>query len=270
MSADTRSASFDAADTTTVAGPRGWLNAMFNASAGGARSDQSCQVELPEPVRLLAQGDAFSFDAHITYRWRGQAVSRAELSMVADHLLPRARRIVVHWLRPIARTYPPHRAQELEDEINKRFDDYWCRLTDGVQEARFTFSSRVEPDPVVQAQMRPYWEARIKAECDHELGLQQARQADELTRRWSEVFDRLQQDPRAAHAVALSEERFAAAFRAFVDNRDRDVKDLVTLLRDAVKGHNDSGLGPSEYTRAWDAALKAFQREHGFEPADAD
>ncbi|MEU4425333.1 hypothetical protein AB0F81_32330 [Actinoplanes sp. NPDC024001] len=264
MSAETQPAQARVADGTAGGGRRSWLNDFFRAaSPGETLPEQSCQVEEREPLRLLAQGDAFCFEVHVAYRWRGHAADREQLRTHAEYLMPRARRFVTHWLRPIARSYPPHRAHVLEEDVNQRFNDYWCPLHDGDQQLRFSFTGRVEPEEAVRQQMRPYWQARIKAECDHELGLQRAQLADELTRRWSEVFERLQRDPRAAHVAALSEERFATVFGAFVDSRRKDVDELVTLLRDAVKGHHDSGLGPSEYTRAWDAALKAFEQRHG-------
>jgi hypothetical protein len=124
----------------------------------------------------------------------------------------------------------------------------------------------VEPDEAVREQLRPYWAERIKAECDHELGLQRARQAEQLTRRWSAVIEQLSSDPRATYAAKLSEQEFAEAFRLFVEQQEKVVHDLVGLLRAAVNGHADAKLSPSDYTRAWDAAIRAFERQYGLEP----
>ncbi|WP_127503246.1 hypothetical protein [Actinoplanes solisilvae] len=169
----------------------------------------------------------------------------------------------------MARSVAPHRAPRLEDEINKTAD-VWKRLRDLDRDFWFAVSVRVEPDEAVVEQMRPYWAERIKAECDHELGLQRARYAEELTTRWSGIFDQLAQDPRASFAAQLSEEEFARVFGNFVGSRRKAVHDLLDLLSSAVRGHGEAGLGPSEYTKAWDQAIKAFQKQYGLRPDDPE
>jgi hypothetical protein len=236
----------------------------------GPELEQTCRQESTEPIPLLAEGDAFNFRVFPTYMWRGYAHSRDELWDEILQLRGHARRKAVQLLRPIARTFAPHRARELEIAVNKRTDDDWWTISQQGRTYWVNLAVRAEPDELVQEQMRPYWEARIKAECDHELGLQRARQADELTRRWSTIFDNLEKDPRAAHAAKLSAEDFAAVFGSFIDARQKTVRDLLRLLRDAVDGHGEAGLGPSEYTRAWDAALKAFEHQYGLKLAEGD
>jgi hypothetical protein len=277
MSAHTHAAGFDAPSEARTHGRRGWLQNLFSPPHDairlgpyGADRELTCRHEPAEPLRVLADGDAFVFRVFPTYEWRAYADSMDELEEWTARLLPRARRTVLHVLRPIACAHQPHRARDFETEVNKRADGEWRRLTDEGREFWFMFTVRAEPDELVQEQIRPYWEARIKAECDHALGLQKAQQADELTRRWSAIFDNLEKDPRAAHAARLSGEDFAEVFGAFVGGRKKAVLDLLQLLRDAVNGQGEAGLGPSEYTRAWDEALKAFQQQYGLKATEPD
>jgi hypothetical protein len=268
MSADTRATGFDASFEDNSQSRRGRLWTFFAPHDTGFRGFDAdrqftCRLEPADPIRLLAEGDAFTFNAYPTYVWRGHAASREDLEDVARRLMPRARRTVVHVLRPIARLHHPHHAQKFEAAANEQTHEDWRRLSEDGRDVWFKFTVRAEPDEAVQEQIRPYWEARIKSECDHALGLQRAQQADELTRRWSAIFDKLEQDPRAAHAARLSGAAFAEVFGAFVGGKQKAVADLLQLLRDAVNGQGEAGLGPSEYTRAWDEAINAFQQQYG-------
>lgn len=276
MSSDTHTAGFAPFDGH----PQGWRNrfASWFAPAHeeiplspypGSREFTS-RREPAEPLRILAEGDAFAFKVFPTYEWRGEADTQEELDECGAQSLPRTRRTALHVMRPIARAHQPHRARDFEIEVNRLTERDWRPIRDGGRALRFRFTVRAEPDDLVQEQIRPYWEARIKAECDHALGLQRARQADELTRTWSAVFDKLEKDPRAAHAAKLSGVDFAEVFGAFVGGKNQNVRDLLQLLRDAVNGQGEAGLGPSEYTQAWDEALKAFQLQYGLKPTDSD
>ncbi len=259
------------------AGRRGRIRDLFFGAGSEAefviqQPDREFTVrrESQEPIRLLGDGDAFAFQVFPMFEWRGMARDRDELVAWTTPLLGRACRTAVHVLRPIARTFEPHRARDFETAANRRTHDQWWTIRDGEQAYGLTFSVTVEPDERVQEQMRPYWESRIQAECRHKLGLLRAKQVDELTRQWSLILDKLEQDPRTIHAAKLSEEDFAAVFGAFVGDRQKEVRDLLDLLRTAVSAHGEVGLGPSEYTRAWDKALKAFQRRHGLDTSDTD
>ena len=272
MSAHT--AGFDASLDGGQPGLFRWFRDLLaSAGAPGSVPEESereltCRCEPETPLRLLGGGDAFEFMVFPTYEWRGKARDRDELIEWTTSLRGRASRCAAHVLRPIARTFEPHQARDFEIAANQRTNDEWWTIRSEGHAYGLGFSVRVEPDERVQEQMRPYWEARIKAECDHQLGLQRARQVDELTRHWSLILDRLEKDPRTIHAAMLSEKEFATVFSTFVSGRQKEVRDLLDLLRTAVNTHGDVGLGPSEYTRAWDRALKAFQRQHGLDVPD--
>jgi hypothetical protein len=274
MSAHT--AGFDAPFEGRPAGMVGRFRDFFNPAAESSfvreepEREFSCRYAPPDPMRMLGDGDAFEFNVYPTLEWRGMATDREELQQWTVPLRGQAARQVGHVLRPIARTFEPHRSRDFEIAANKRTYQEWWTIRNEGRSYALGFSVRCEPDERIQEHMRPYWEARIKAECDHQLGLQRARQVDELTRHWSTILDKLEQDPRTIHAAMLSEKDFADVFGTFVEGRQKVVRDLLDLLRTAVDRHGDVGLGPSEFTRAWDQALKAFQRQHGLDVADAE
>lgn len=217
--------------------------------------------EVREPILVPAQGDAFDFRVHPAYTWTGRSASYSELRQRVDGYLDWAGGIVREQSADLARQHEPHRSHELERALNAHFAGrIWPRTSDVPQ---FTVQVRVLPDQRIREQLRPYWEQRIRLECDHNLATLRARQAEELTSRWREVLRALEDDPVARHAARLTEKQFAQVFGEYADERRRLPMELAELLRDALKGHHDLGLGPSEYTEAWDAAIRAHQRQYG-------
>ncbi|MEU8052634.1 hypothetical protein ABUL04_09960 [Micromonospora harpali] len=221
------------------------------------------RLDAPQPILVPARGDAFDFRLFAVYSWRAQHMSAEALRQRAESYLAWAAGIVRERAADLAREHEPHRSHELERALNNLLlGQHWPR-----DESRphFTVQVRVSPDERVRERLRPYWEERIRLECDHELQQLRARHTDELTRRWCEVLRALEDDPVTAHAARLAGEQFAEVFRRYVTERREAVPELLDLLREAVRGHNDLGLGPSEYTEAWDAALRTYQRQHGID-----
>ncbi|WBB89786.1 hypothetical protein [Verrucosispora sp. WMMC514] len=217
--------------------------------------------DVPQPLLVPAKGDAFDFNVHVVYFWTATNMSFDELRMRAEALLPWAGGIVRERSIDLAREHEPHRAHDLERALNNLLTGQ--RWPQEAHLPQFTVRLRVSPDERVRERLRPYWEQRIKLECDHELEKIRARQADDLTRRWAAVLQSLQDDPVTAHAARLTGEQFAEVFHRYVEERRDIVPNLVDLLREAVKGHGDLGLGPSEYTQAWDVALRTYERQQG-------
>ncbi|MFD2767722.1 hypothetical protein [Micromonospora eburnea] len=209
---------------------------------------------------MPARGDAFDFRLHAVYNWTGRNMTYDELRFRAERYLLWAGGIVREQAVDLARQHEPHRSYELEQALSARLSGQrWPRQGNLPY---FTVQVRVSPDERVRERLRPYWEDRIKLECDHELEKIKACQADDLTRRWCAVLLNLEDDPVTAHAARLAGEQFAEVFRRYVAERREAVPELVQLLREAVRGHNDLGMGPSEYTQAWDAALRTYERQH--------
>ncbi|GAB3843613.1 hypothetical protein GCM10029963_18870 [Micromonospora andamanensis] len=217
--------------------------------------------DVPQPLLVPAKGDAFDFRLHAIYIWTASNMSFEELRLRAERLLPWAGGIVRERTVDLAREHEPHRAHDLERALNNLLMHQ--RWPQDASLPQFGVHLRVSPDERVRERLRPYWEERIELECHHELQKIRAWQADDLTRRWAAVLQSLEDDPVTGHAARLAGEQFAEVFQRYVVERRDTVPDLVSLLREAVKGHGDLGLGPSEYTQAWDAALRTYERQHG-------
>ncbi|RAO56011.1 hypothetical protein [Micromonospora saelicesensis] len=217
--------------------------------------------DVPGPILVPAKGDAFDFRLHVVFNWTAQNMAYEELRLRAERYLGWAAGIVRERAVDLAREHEPHRSHDLERVLNGRLGGQrWPR--EGAV-PHFGVLIRVSPDERVRERLRPYWEDRIRLECDHELQKIRATQADELTRRWCAVLQNLEDDPVTSHAARLTGEQFAEVFRRYVEERRETVPDLIKLLREAVRGHGDLGMGPSEYTEAWDAALRTYERQHG-------
>ncbi|GIG92400.1 hypothetical protein Pen02_73360 [Plantactinospora endophytica] len=219
--------------------------------------------ETPEPIVVPAMGDAFDFLIRAVFSWTANRITYDELRYRVHQHSHWANVLVRERTATIARTFAPHRSHELQRALNADLGGQrWPRGADGPT-PRFSVHVWVTPDPRVRERLRPYWEERIRLECEHELGMLRTEQADEMTRRWRDVLESLDKDPVTSHAARLTGERFAKVFGEFVQERNQAVPDLITLLEYAVKGHGDLQMGPSEYTEAWDVALQAYRRQHG-------
>lgn len=234
---------------------------MVNVPAPPPLAELVLRREAPEPVLVAAQGDAFDFHVHPAYTFTGRGASYGDFRQRVEGHLRWAGGIVRDQAANLARQHEPHRSHEFERALNTHLTgQVWPRTGDA---PRFTVQVRVLPDPRVRDRLRPYWEERIRLECEHELATLRTRHAEDLTGRWREVLSRLEDDPVTRHAARLTEKQFAQVFGEYADERRRVPMELAELLRDALKGHHDLGLGPSEYTEAWDAAILAHQRQYG-------
>ncbi|MGC5662671.1 hypothetical protein ACN261_20070 [Micromonospora sp. WMMD723] len=221
----------------------------------------SFRQDAPHPLLVPAKGDAFDFRVHPVYVWTGRRMTFEELKYRAERYLDWAGGIVRERIIDVSREFEPHRSHDLERVLNDRLAGQRWPANESLPQ--FTAHVRVSPDERVRDRLRPYWEERIRLECEHELQKIRARHVDDLTRRWCAVLQALEADPVTMHAARLTGEQFAEVFRRYVDERRATVPELVTLLREAVRGHHDLNLGPSEYTEAWDVALRTYEREHG-------
>lgn len=217
-----------------------------------------------KPFTVPAQGDAFDFQVHATFAWTAHRMTKPDFQQRVDARMSWATSIVIEEAARGAREFFPHQANGLERTLNNRF----AGLTwPGENPLRFSARVRVQPDSRVRERLRPYWEERIKLECEHELNLLRAAHADELTRRWRAVFDGLEKELSTPHPAQLAGDRFAKVFGEYLEERRKIVPDLVTLLEQAIKG-NELVMGPLEYTEAWDLALRTYRKQYGL--ADAN
>jgi hypothetical protein len=249
-----------------------WWRSRFGPSAPQVLTPPPMSVpevvtlrrEVHDPLLVPAQGDAFDFHVFPTLSWEANQMSHDELRYRVDRLMHWALGVVREQATDRARGFAPHRAYDLERALNAEFANRSWPVGARGSIPRFRARVRVLPDPQVRRQLQPYWEQRIQLEWEHELAKLRSDQVDQMTRRWREVLANLEQDPVTAHAARLIEQqRFAEVFAEFVEERRRVVPDLVKLLEEAVKGHGDLQMGPSEYTEAWDLALRTYRRQYG-------
>ncbi|MGC5032042.1 hypothetical protein [Micromonospora sp. DT229] len=248
---------------------RRWWHAIFPPTAvpapppppAVAPARVTFRQEVPQPLLVPAKGDAFDFNLHVVYLWTATGMTFDALRLRAEALLPWACGIVRERAVDLAREHEPHRAHALERALNDLLGQQ--RWPQEGHLPQFSVRIRVSPDERVRERLRPYWEQRIALECEHELEKIRTWQADDLTRRWAAVLQNLQDDPVTAYAARLTGQQFAEVFHHYIAERRDIVPGLVELLREAVKGHGDLGLGPSEYTQAWDVALRTYERQQG-------
>jgi hypothetical protein len=251
---------------------RSWLGRLIDAIVGERVTvpytnpgPLSRRQGMSDPILLPAEGDTFDFGVRPVFTWHSEGLTTQELDSWIARLSSKARRTLSDTAADVARSFPPHRARELEARLNQDLQDRsWSHTEDRVT-LRYEVRVRVEPDERVREQMRPFWEKRIRMECEHELDRRRAELVDELTQKWSSILEKLHEDPLTSHAARLGEEQFAKVFGEFVADRKQGIQQIIELLREAVKQQNTLGLGPSEYTRSWDAALEALLRQYGLD-----
>ncbi len=265
MAMDAAAAEHRIAEELAGAGPRGWFRRLASPFRDDADVETTYAQRMTAALTVPARGDVFDFRVFPNFVWTAKGMSQRSVERWATQLSLQACRMIRAAIAPIARTFPPHHTQELEERLNTHLRNRsWPVGSDGVR-LRISPQVRVEHDPRLEDQLRPYWEQRIKLECDHELGIRRAELTEKLTRSWCDILAGLEGNPLSRHAARLTDGPFADVFVAFIDQQQSVVHEMVDLLRRAIDGHGGLGLGPSEFTRAWDAALTAFRRQHGLE-----
>jgi hypothetical protein len=69
-----------------------------------------------------------------------------------------------------------------------------------------------------------------------------------------------------AHAAQLTEDRFADVFGNMLATRGEAADKLIGLLQNAISDHQKIGL--YEFTEAYDAALKSYEKQAGLASPD--
>ncbi|WP_157240021.1 hypothetical protein [Catenuloplanes japonicus] len=220
-------------------------------------------LTLSHIVSVPAQGEAFAFDVEIFQSWSVTGGSHEFLARRAAQLSLDARRGVRRLAMEMSRRFAPHQAVAFEAALN---DEVSARQPWTVNEGALVLvceaSVRVHPDTRIREQTREFWERRVAMECEHELEVRRAALVDELVSTWASVIEKLEDNPFAPPSAKLAEDDFAKVFAAFKEQRGDAGRRLVDILERAVRG-TEMRMGPSEYTKAWDAALTALLKEYG-------
>ncbi len=141
------------------------------------------------PITVFARGHVFTFAVHAAFTWCAQGLRPDQLAWYAHYFTPRATQRLTQIATGLARTVPPHRADDLEERLQHvlSHQEPWPFERGG-----HTVTCRVEAwirlDERVRRTLQPYWERMIALDCRHEEMLRRARYAEQLNQRWSEVL----------------------------------------------------------------------------------
>ncbi|GAB7052200.1 hypothetical protein [Catenuloplanes indicus] len=257
------------ASTTTAPGRSAWqtFRDFFvqpppeAGPAARARHD----LMLSHTVYVPAEGEAFTFGVEICQSWSMEGGTHDHLARRASELAVDARRSIRRMAVEVSRRYAPHRAVTFEAELNAEVAarQPWI-VDDGPYVLICEVTVRVHPDERIAEQTRAFWERRVAMECEHDLEVRRAALVNELIGTWADVIEKLEKNPFASPSAKLAEEHFAEVFAAFKQQRGDAGRRLADILSQAVRG-TEMRIGPSEYTKAWDAALTALLKEYGKE-----
>ncbi|RKR87248.1 hypothetical protein BDK92_1522 [Micromonospora pisi] len=212
----------------------------------------------------LCLGDVFEFQVHADLVWSTDAITYTELVEQAKEYGPSAHDTVRERVWRVARTFSPYHAADAEAAIQQELDQSWCYSRDDQTMVRCTAKVRVLPDPRVRQHLLPAAMRELDTEAQATLGRLRAARVEEITERWRALLDELGHGPAVVHAAQLTEPAFAAVLQQLTSRRRASAMELVDVLRQATKDHENVGL--FEFANAYDTALQAFRKEMGLEP----
>lgn len=230
----------------------------------------------PEYTRVRAQGGYFCFTVQLNYNWEAKTLSERAW---AYQLWPRARRDLRNLLTVLGRRIPPHRPDELEEQVNHRLAGGREYREDGVL-IPFHPQVYVFADDRASQHLKPFWDRRITLQSLYDLDVLRAKLADELIEQWSELLRKLLTEPLSQHAGKLVAEHlfsastdannpsivdgtkvFAEVVSQLFDDHGKTGAKLVTLLEEAIRNHEKVGLGQYEFVETYDAALQELRQQ---------
>lgn len=218
--------------------------------------------DLPDPIVVPARGHVFEFQVFASLNWSSDGLTHDELNARARSFVRLARRELSQLGGDVARNYPPYQARELEIELNRRISDrgVW-RFERGDEVLTCHPHVRVGLDERVKQHLQPYWERRIRMECEHDVQVRRAQLADQLTQRWMVVLGKLRDNPLADGAAKLAEQELAEVVAELqADRREADDR-LKDLLDNVIQMGAD--LDSYERAAAFDVIIDELRRRTG-------
>lgn len=226
----------------------------------------------PEQFRARASVDHFAFSVTLLYNWDADTVNRQGWARI---LQPMAREQIQELVRAMAGAIAPHRPDALEDKANERLAEMREYRYDDVR-IRYRPQVFVAADDRVRPHLEAYWERQVALHCMHDLDRLRADLADDLVARWSTTLRELLTDPLTRHAGKLVEKElfagtkdggaagsgrkdFATVVAELFDGQAREGRELVSLLRTAIRDHENIGIGHHEFVQTYDEALRRLQ-----------
>ncbi|MEU8819073.1 hypothetical protein [Actinoplanes sp. NPDC048796] len=222
---------------------------------------------LPKPLVVPASGYIFTFEVHATFVWTAEGVYQDELSSAMDSLMPYAIRRLKAMAAQHARHHAPHRARELEVELQKVLDENKAWRFSW-REVSLTCRPHVwvELEERVKQTVQPYWEQLIKLDCEHDVQTRRAEYAERLSRQWAAILTDLMGSPVADGAAEMTEKDLAEVVRKIVAERKAAADKLEDLMTKKVDGVDP--FDRSEYSKAlWERLER--RADHLFAPTGA-
>jgi hypothetical protein len=193
--------------------------------------------KLQNPMVVPASGYIFGFLVHATFVWSSDGLYQEQLGSSMDGLMPYATRRLKALTAQHARHYPPHRARELEVELQRTLKE----------NGPWTFSWRgaaltcqpyvwVELEERVKQAVQPYWEQMIKLDCEHDVQMRRAEYAERLSQQWTSILTDLMGSPVADGAAELTEKELAEVVRRIVTEQKEAAEKLEDLMAKKVEG----------------------------------
>jgi hypothetical protein len=199
---------------------------------------------LQTPLVVPASGYVFTFRVHATFLWSSDGLYQDELTSCMDALLPYATRRLKAIAAQFARRHPPHRARELEVELQNELKETapWRFQWRGM-----SLTCRphvwVELEDRVKQAVQPYWEQLIKLDCEHDVQMQRAQYAERLSKHWAAILTDLMASPVADGAAEMTEKELADVVRRIVAEQRaaaEKLEDLMTKKADSADAFDES------------------------------
>lgn len=263
-------------DTTTTARSSAawrrfgaWLRALWHRLVAALRAPEPVPLPAPPPpppppgrlterrdlqapIIVPARGYVFTFRVHATFIWSSEGIPREVLSGCAQYFMPYAIRNLTRLAAARARNVVPHRARELEVELQRATAEsgpqpyerngvrvtcqphVWVELDDGVKQA-----------------VKPYWEQLIKLDCEYDVDVKRAQYLDRLSRQWLAILGQLVDNPVAGGAAKMTNESLAAVVSDLIAEQNATTQRLEDLLAERL--HNG---GAFEQSAAFDLLVE--------------
>jgi hypothetical protein len=233
-------------------------------------------------IETPALGDAFNFLVRVRCSWCVQATATAEekerkIAQVREFIQQSSaitRDRIEERVRPIARTFPPYRAAEAEEALNKRIVD--C-LNDG--DVRVAVRTWVDVSDPVREDLQKVWRHRLIVDAEGDLKKAHIQLLGELQEMWRQLLvaglagigavDEAKTSWLAPYALALAEDpkNAAAYLKAVLEKR---VDHAEQLLADLGVLAIDERFEAIEFAFQSESALRALLTYLGVPVPSAD
>jgi hypothetical protein len=192
---------------------------------------------LSAPLVVPARGYTFSFNVHAAFVWTSHGIDRESLSELTHYFMPFAVRTLTALAARHARDIRPHRAHDLEVEIQDVLEKQglWRFRRDDV-EITCRPHVWVKLDDRVRQAVEPYWEQLIRLDCEYDVQMRRAEYAETLSGQWKAMLTDLMDSPFADGAAELTEKQLSEVVQKIVAERRAAAAKLEDLLAERIRG----------------------------------